>query len=63
MESAEKPSSAGPTMGDPNLNPDLRARAEAASDVMPVVLAAAAGFPNRARTAWLRFTRLDFTAP
>jgi hypothetical protein len=28
-------------MGDPNLNPDPRARAEAASDVVPVVLAAA----------------------
>lgn len=46
MESAEKPSAAHPTMGDPNLNPDLRARAEAASDVVPVVLAAAARLPQ-----------------
>jgi hypothetical protein len=46
MESAEKPSAARPTMGDPNLNLDLRARAEAASDVVPVVLAAAARLPQ-----------------
>jgi hypothetical protein len=43
---AEKPSAAPPFVGDPNLDPELRARAESASDVVPVVLAAAARLPQ-----------------
>lgn len=34
------------TVGDPNLDPELRTRAEAASDVVPVLLAAAARLPQ-----------------
>ena len=33
-------------VGDPNLDPELRARAEAASDVVPVLLGAAARLPQ-----------------
>ncbi len=43
---AEKASAAPPIVGDPNLDPELRARAEAASDVVPVVLAAATRLPQ-----------------
>ena len=60
---AEKASAAPPIVGDPNLDPDLRARAEAASDVVPVCSPPPPGFPSRARTAWLRFTRLACTGP
>jgi hypothetical protein len=42
----EQPSAAGPIVGDPDLDPDLRARAEGASDAVPIFLAAAARLPQ-----------------
>ena len=43
---AENPTAARPIVGDPNLDPELRLRADAASDVVPVVLNAAARLPQ-----------------